>query len=87
VQDVHKSLKYDIWSSTNLGNKRLDRAFRESASSGPIYLFFSVNGSGYFSGVASMLTPVDETVSSNVWAQGEKWKGVFKVRWSMQVTL
>jgi hypothetical protein len=39
-QDVHKSLKYDIWSSTNLGNKRLDRAFRESASSGPIYLFF-----------------------------------------------
>jgi hypothetical protein len=40
----------------------------------------SVNGSGYFSGVATMLTPVDETVSSNVWAQGEKWKGVFKVR-------
>lgn len=47
--DVHltlllQSLKYEIWASTDLGNKRLDRAFRESADKGPIYLFFSVNG-------------------------------------------
>ena len=41
--DVHKSLKYEIWSSTDPGNKRLDKAFRESSSRGPIYLFFSVN--------------------------------------------
>ena len=39
-----QSLKYEIWASTDLGNKRLDRAFRESADKGPIYLFFSVNG-------------------------------------------
>lgn len=38
-----QSLKYEIWASTDLGNKRLDRAFRESADKGPIYLFFSVN--------------------------------------------
>lgn len=43
-EDVHKSLKYEIWASTDLGNKRLDKAFRESADKGPIYLFFSVNG-------------------------------------------
>lgn len=42
-EDVHKSLKYEIWASTDLGNKRLDKAFRESADKGPIYLFFSVN--------------------------------------------
>lgn len=39
-----QSLKYEIWASTDLGNKRLDRAFRESADKGPLYLFFSVNG-------------------------------------------
>lgn len=42
--DVHKSLKYEIWSSTDPGNKRLDKAFKETANRGPIYLFFSVNG-------------------------------------------
>ncbi|KAI0075259.1 YTH-domain-containing protein [Panus rudis PR-1116 ss-1] len=78
--DVHKSLKYEIWSSTDPGNKRLDKAFKETASRGPIYLFFSVNASGHFCGVAEMLTPVDYTRSSTVWAS-DKWKGVFKVRW------
>ncbi|KAJ1309172.1 hypothetical protein OPQ81_004843 [Rhizoctonia solani] len=78
--DVHKSLKYEIWSSTDPGNKRLDKAFKESSGQGPIYLFFSVNASGHFCGMAEMLTPVDYTRSSTVWAQ-DKWKGVFKVRW------
>lgn len=101
-EDVHKSLKYEIWASTDLGNKRLDKAFRESADKGPIYLFFSVNArqasdlfirlwtarltrfdrchSGHFAGMAQMLTPVDYSLTSNVWAS-DKWKGVLKVRW------
>lgn len=78
--DVHKSLKYEIWSSTEPGNKRLDKAFKDTAGRGPIYLFFSVNASGHFCGMAEMLTPVDYTRSSTVWAS-DKWKGVFKVRW------
>nr|XP_019011532.1 uncharacterized protein I206_03632 [Kwoniella pini CBS 10737]OCF50313.1 hypothetical protein I206_03632 [Kwoniella pini CBS 10737] len=78
--DVQKSLKHEIWSSTVLGNKRLDNAFRESSDTGPIYLLFSVNGSRHFCGVAQMLTPVDESTNSNVWAQ-DKWKGIFKVKW------
>ncbi|KAG8859381.1 hypothetical protein FRB96_004596 [Tulasnella sp. 330] len=78
--DVHKSIKYEIWSSTDPGNKRLDKAFKETNGRGPIYLFFSVNASGHFCGMAEMLTPVDYTRSSTVWAQ-DKWKGVFKVKW------
>ncbi|KAG6814600.1 hypothetical protein H0H92_000129 [Tricholoma furcatifolium] len=78
--DVHKSLKYEIWSSTDPGNKRLDKAFKETAGRGPIYLFFSVNASGHFCGMAEMMTPVDYTRSSTVWAS-DKWKGVFTVRW------
>ncbi|KIL69964.1 hypothetical protein M378DRAFT_157214 [Amanita muscaria Koide BX008] len=78
--DVHKSLKYEIWSSTDPGNKRLDKAFKEVNGRGPVYLFFSVNASGHFCGMAEMLTPVDYTRSSTVWAS-DKWKGVFKVRW------
>ncbi|TIA69087.1 hypothetical protein E3P91_03788 [Wallemia ichthyophaga] len=79
--DVHKSLKYNIWASTELGNQRLDKAFNESANKGPIYLFFSVNASGHFCGMAQMLTHVDYATSSSVWSQNDKWKGVFKLRW------
>uniref|UniRef100_V5E5G9 YTH domain-containing protein n=2 Tax=Kalmanozyma brasiliensis (strain GHG001) TaxID=1365824 RepID=V5E5G9_KALBG len=79
--DVHKSLKYEIWASTDKGNQRLDKAFRETAHTGPIYLFYSVNASGHFCGMAQMLTPLDYATSSNVWAQDGKWKGTFKVRW------
>lgn len=42
--DVHKSIKYGVWASTENGNKRLAQAWKESSSKGPIYLFFSVNG-------------------------------------------
>jgi hypothetical protein len=43
-------------------------------------LFFSVNGSGHFCGMAQMTSPVDYHASSSVWSQ-DKWKGQFRVRW------
>lgn len=46
--DVHRSIKYSIWCSTDHGNKRLDTAFRQQADKGPIYLLYSVNRSGNF---------------------------------------
>lgn len=76
--DVQKSLKHEIWASTTYGNQRLDKAFEEAT--GPVYLFFSVNGSGHFCGVAQMTSRVDYNTTSDVWAQ-DKWKGIFHVRW------
>ncbi|KAM6164729.1 YTH domain-containing family protein 1 [Rhynchocyon petersi] len=78
--DVHRSIKYSIWCSTEHGNKRLDGAFRSLASKGPVYLLFSVNGSGHFCGVAEMKSPVDYGTSAGVWSQ-DKWKGKFDVKW------
>ena len=79
--DIHRSIKYEIWCSTEHGNQRLDQAFRErEEKGGTVYLFFSVNGSGHFCGVAQMMTAVDYNSNSSVWSQ-DKWKGTFKVRW------
>lgn len=78
--DIHRSIKYSIWCSTEHGNKRLDNAFKSQEGKGPMYLFYSVNGSGHFCGMAQMLSMVDYNSSSNVWAQ-DKWKGQFKVKW------
>lgn len=79
--DIHRSIKYEIWCSTEHGNKRLDQAFRErERENGIIYLFFSVNSSGHFCGVAQMMTSVDYNSNSSVWSQ-DKWKGSFRVKW------
>uniref|UniRef100_A0A2K5CB44 YTH domain-containing family protein n=1 Tax=Aotus nancymaae TaxID=37293 RepID=A0A2K5CB44_AOTNA len=78
--DSHRSIKYSIWCSTEHGNKRLDSAFRCMSSKGPVYLLFSVNGSGHFCGVAEMTSPVDYGASAGVWSQ-DKWKGKFDVKW------
>lgn len=79
--DVHRSIKYEIWCSTEHGNKRLDQAFRDAeAHGGPIYLLFSVNGSGHFCGVAQMTSAVDYNSVSSVWHQ-DKWKGKFSLKW------
>lgn len=78
--DIHRSIKYSIWTSTEHGNKRLDSAYREQKGRGNIYLFFSVNGSGHFCGVAQMASEVNFHVVTGVWSQ-DKWKGRFSVKW------
>ncbi|XP_015126342.1 YTH domain-containing family protein 2 isoform X1 [Diachasma alloeum] len=79
--DIHRSIKYEIWCSTEHGNKRLDQAYRDAVREGaPLYLFFSVNGSGHFCGMAQMVSSVDYQSNSSVWSQ-DKWKGQFRVRW------
>ncbi|WAR17516.1 YTHD2-like protein [Mya arenaria] len=78
--DIHRSIKYNIWCSTEHGNKRLDTAFKEREGKGPVYFLYSVNGSGHFCGIAQMLTTVDYGQSAGVWAQ-DKWKGKIEVKW------
>ncbi len=78
--DIHRSIKYSIWCSTEHGNKRLDAAYREREGKGPVYLFYSVNGSGHFCGMSQMMSGLDYNASSSVWAQ-DKWKGQFDVKW------
>ena len=77
--DIHRSIKYSIWTSTEHGNKHLDSAYREQKGK-PVYLLFSVNGSGHFCGCAEMRSEVDYTTSTGIWSQ-EKWKGKFDVKW------
>ncbi|CAI0439494.1 unnamed protein product [Linum tenue] len=85
--DIHKSIKYNVWSSTPNGNKKLDAAFRDSeeksSESGkkcPVFLFFSVNGSGQFVGLAEMTGMVDFKKDMDFW-QVDKWSGFFPLKW------
>ncbi|KAH6829810.1 evolutionarily conserved C-terminal region 2 [Perilla frutescens var. hirtella] len=83
--DVHKSIKYNIWASTPNGNKKLDAAYQSAqqttgSSPSPVFLFFSVNTSGQFVGVAEMVGSVDFNKNVDYWQQ-DKWVGCFPVKW------
>ncbi|GMH11777.1 hypothetical protein Nepgr_013618 [Nepenthes gracilis] len=80
--NVHRSIKYGVWASTPHGNSKLDAAYHEAKEKGncPVFLFFSVNASAQFCGLAEMVGPVDFENSANYWQQ-DRWSGQFPVRW------
>ncbi|XP_022872938.1 uncharacterized protein LOC111391890 [Olea europaea var. sylvestris] len=83
--DIHKSIKYNVWASTPNGNKKLDAAYQDAQQKSggcPVFLFFSVNTSGQFVGVAEMVGPVDFNKNVEYWQQ-DKWIGCFPVKWQI----
>ncbi|CCH41284.1 YTH domain family protein 3 [Wickerhamomyces ciferrii] len=84
-QDINSSFIHKIWSSTDIGNNRLAKAFNNKYSNERIFLLFSVNGSGKFCGVAEMKSSLrlnpDGHENENVWLDGTRWKGNFKIQW------
>ncbi|XP_020590816.1 YTH domain-containing family protein 3-like [Phalaenopsis equestris] len=88
-EDIHKSIKYNVWASTPNGNNKLEAAFKEAQATVnenvpmcPVFLFFSVNASGQFVGLAEMIGPVDFNKSMEFWHK-DKWNGFFPVKWHM----
>lgn len=79
--DVCASFRHKVWSSTQLGNKRLSNAFQNKGKTDKIFLLFSVNGSGHFCGIAEMKDNVDFSKSSDIWTETTKWKGQFPIEW------
>jgi len=81
-EDIHKSIKYGVWSSTREGNKKLTNAYIDcKKKNSDVFLFFSMNGSGRFVGIARMISEVDENMIFEYWAMDDVWKGLFKVEW------
>ncbi|BFZ54811.1 hypothetical protein PYCC9005_001848 [Savitreella phatthalungensis] len=87
--DVAASVLYEVWSSNEVGNWRLDRAWREGLGWRRTWLAFSVNGSGRFCGVAELVGGLEDGTLVGVWerAGGRVWEGHFRVRWHTVVDL
>ncbi|KAL2342262.1 hypothetical protein Fmac_010202 [Flemingia macrophylla] len=85
--DIHKGVKYNVWTSTPIGNKKLNAAFldaeaklKQTGTVYPVFLFFSVNASSQFVGVAEMLGPVDFGKDMNFWKL-DQYNGFFPIKW------
>eukprot|EP01016_Furgasonia_blochmanni_P044654 TRINITY_DN621_c0_g3_i1.p1 TRINITY_DN621_c0_g3~~TRINITY_DN621_c0_g3_i1.p1 ORF type:complete len:354 (-),score=120.11 TRINITY_DN621_c0_g3_i1:432-1493(-) len=79
--DIHKAIKYGVWTSTTKSNETLNNAFAEaSAKNAPVLLVYSVVKSGQFLGVAQ-ITSAYNAETFEYWWQGHKWIGKFNIKW------
>ena len=86
ILDVNASFIHNIWTSTELGNRRLDKAYTELSK--PITLMLTVRSfvfpgqfPGKFCGIAEMKSAIDFTTALNIWCEQTRWKGIFPVEW------
>ena len=81
-EDIHKSIKYNVWCSSKEGNLLLNDSYNiAKAKNGSIYLFFSSNGTERFVGVAEMKSSFDINRPFKLWTQDNVWIGLFDVQW------
>lgn len=87
-EHVFLSMKLGVWTSTDVGNVKLDEAFERCACALPdrkVFLFFSVNASKRFCGVAEMCSRVKFDSQSPAWSRRNrqrcKLEEEFEVKW------
>lgn len=76
--NIHRAIKYNMWCSTYHGNTRLSSGVMETMKkygpTGEVYLFFSVNGSGHFCGIARIRGKFTRPHPlGNVWYKDEEF--------------
>ncbi|QLG72075.1 hypothetical protein HG535_0C04290 [Zygotorulaspora mrakii] len=82
LEHVTESCAHGIWSSTYYGNRRLSEAYRSRDPNAKVYLFFSVNGSGKFCGVAEMGSDLQDNLDTSIWTEhNDKYGKAFRVKW------
>lgn len=81
LDHIQRAYSHNIWSSTHIGNRKLSECFKSSKSDSKIFLFFSVNGSGKFCGVAEMISDLSRDLDNSIWDNNSKYGSAFKIKW------
>ncbi|CAK63349.1 unnamed protein product (macronuclear) [Paramecium tetraurelia] len=77
LDNIHKGMKYGVWTSTPKSNARIDELFKESED---VYLIYSVVGTKAFQACAKLLGPFDPTASFLYWDEPLRWFGSFQIK-------
>ena len=81
-EDIHKSIKYNIWSNNINVNITLNNIFNTTKNNnGDVYLFFSSQGTDRFVGVARIESGYDEKKTFDLWTKDNGCIGLFYVKW------
>jgi len=82
--NIHKAIKYHMWSTTTSGKAALSNAWKEAEKKGltpEIYLIFSVVNSNHILGIAKMTSDMNDDDSFKFWWEPMKWFGSFQIKW------
>jgi hypothetical protein len=81
--NIHKAIKYGIWTTTYRNKNKLDQYWRDYLENKvDTYLFFSAVKSGHFEGVARLISGYHEETFPFWWEnQHGKFKGHFELEW------
>lgn len=85
IDNIHKAIKYGVWSTTYSGNILFDKAYSNAQlKGGEVYLFFSTNSTFAFQGIARLKSKFHQNKTYNFWKGSDKYKffnGSFNIDW------
>jgi hypothetical protein len=80
--DIHKAMKYGVWTSTYDKNLNLNEIYKECVKNKQrLLLFFRVVKDNLFCGVAEVVSPYIEEQKFNLWWENQRYRGIFNTRW------
>lgn len=85
IKNVCLAIQHRVWSSTRKGNIRLEESYKNMPKGSKIYLFFSINKSGRFCGIAEMVSSIIENdPRNNIWethTKSYRFPNLFRIHW------
>jgi len=84
--DIHKSIKYERWSSTAPCNQKLEKAYTQYKETRPdeepqIFFVYSVVNTKNLLGIARMASNYSLDATFTYWLESDKYKGSYKLQW------
>ena len=80
--DIHKAMKYGIWTSTPENIKLLSDTYKKALSEKrKVVLLFRVVSENVFNGAAELTSDYIEEQQFDLWWNKIKWKGIFNLNW------
>ncbi len=78
-RDVHKSMKYGVWTSSKYNNYKFNTAFRQHG--GKVFFIYTTLQHNFFLGIAQMYAPVNPNKEFAYWGELGRWRGLCFVHW------
>lgn len=80
--DVHKAMKYGVWTSSERNNIRINKQANYFWKNGySVFFLFVVFGKNKFNGMCELTSEYDDDLTFNYWSEPAKWEGVFNIDW------
>ncbi len=80
--DIHKAMKYGVWTSTPEHNSKLEQTYTINKQYGrKTLLFFRVIKENTVYGVAELVSSFNRNIQKKFWWNNIKWKGLFNLKW------